>query len=64
MTYIPAGSLPNGFSGMILEQHSFLDLVEYHGVRVKVPASKGVDPQDSWGEIRLGYVLNEEYRPL
>lgn len=59
MTYIPAGSLPN------LGQHLLLDLVEYHGVRVKIPASKGVDPQDSWGEIRLlGYVLNEEYRPL
>lgn len=63
MTYIPAGSLPKGFSGMILGQHSLLDLVENQGVPVKVPASKGFDPQDSWGEIRLlGYLLNQEYR--
>ncbi|OJD19811.1 hypothetical protein AJ78_00312 [Emergomyces pasteurianus Ep9510] len=43
----PAGSLPNDFSGMILGQHSLLQLIEYYVVPAKVLAAKGIDAQNS-----------------
>jgi hypothetical protein len=61
----PAGSLQNGFSGMILGQHSLLNSIEYHVVPAQVLRAKGVDAQGSWGEIRLlGHVFDEEYKSL
>lgn len=58
-------SLPNGFSGMIAGQKTFLDCLEYHVVPASILRSKNIDTQDYWGEIRiLGRVADDEYEAL
>ena len=61
----PAGSLPNGFSGVILGQRTILDSLECHVVPARVLRAQGTDIEDQWGEIRLlGRVIDEQYEPL
>jgi hypothetical protein len=63
-TIRPAGSLPNGFSGIILGQRTILDSLEYHVVPARVLRARGEDIEGQWGDIRLlGCVIDGQYEP-